>query len=204
MSENGLRRCARVFAPRTHFRRKCAHGVHPLIRYGGRYTDSYTNTHRDSHTPTHSGSYRPTHSSTYRERYTMKKLHPERIARLLLTTDLPTDVATEATELVALIDSGRASRSRVDQATERLVSAAWTNAAREAAQADKPKQVKLALERLRGVAQLEQLLGLSPAEEQADPEPATEAVTASETDTDVDAGTESESASAQHAFSGGY
>lgn len=109
-----------------------------------------------------------------------KTLHPERIARLLLTTALPDGV--DAAAVVSLVDAG-ASRSRVYAATEKLIGEAWAGAGREAAAATKPKAVKQAQERLRGVAQLETLLGLAPSDaadtpdepvSDTDPEPADE------------------------------
>lgn len=109
---------------------------------------------------------------------TNKNLHPEKIARLLAvavaTNALPADVVSDAESIVELVDGG-ATRAKVQTAVQSLVSEAWTRAAREAAAAEKPKQVKSAMERLRGVAELEDRLGLAPVENvatvDADPEP---------------------------------
>ena len=110
------------------------------------------------------------------------KTHPERIARRLLTTDLPAGV--NAAAVVQLVDDG-ASRAKVYAATEKLVAAAWAGAGREAAAATRPKAVKQAQERLRAVAELEALLGLAPdnAEGTAD-EPVSAVV--SDTEADVE------------------
>ena len=91
--------------------------------------------------------------------------HPERVARLLLTTPLPAGV--DAAAVVQLVDAG-ASRRAVHAAVAELVAAAWASAGREAAAAQRPRDVKAAVERLRGIAQLELLLGLAP---EPDPEP---------------------------------
>ncbi|BBY97858.1 hypothetical protein [Mycolicibacterium fallax] len=91
--------------------------------------------------------------------------HPERVARLLLTTPLPAGV--DAAAVVQLVDAG-ASRRAVHAAVAELVAAAWASAGREAAAAQRPRDVKAAVERLRGIAQLELLLGLAP---ETDPEP---------------------------------
>ncbi|OCB56207.1 hypothetical protein A5722_15075 [Mycobacterium vulneris] len=115
--------------------------------------------------------------------------HPERVARLLAvaaaTNSLPADVTADAENIVELVDAG-ASRSKVSAAVQNLVNEAWTRAAREAAAAEKPKAVKVALDRLRGVADLEEKLGLAPtdpeAENDADPEPAS----ASESEPNLD------------------
>ncbi|WP_457063387.1 hypothetical protein [Mycobacteroides abscessus] len=120
---------------------------------------------------------------------TNQNLHPERVARLLAvaaaTNSLPADVTAEAENIVELVDAG-ASRSKVTTAVQNLVNEAWTRAAREAAAAEKPKAVKAALDRLRGVADLEEKLGLAPtdpeAENDADPEPAS----ASESEPNLD------------------
>lgn len=118
-------------------------------------------------------------------------LHPEKIARLLAvaaaTNALPADVSTDAENIVAMVDAG-ATRSKVTAAVQALVSEAWTRAAREAAAAEKPKAVKSALERLRDVAELEEKLGLAPAENvatvDADPEP--ESIPESDPDLDME------------------
>ncbi|GAA4676467.1 hypothetical protein [Gordonia humi] len=109
---------------------------------------------------------------------TNKNLHPERVARLLAvaaaTNALTDDVVSDAENIVELVDAG-ATRSKVTAAVQALVSEAWTRAAREAAAAEKPKAVKASMERLRGVAELEDQLGLAPVENvatvDADPEP---------------------------------
>lgn len=109
---------------------------------------------------------------------TNKNLHPERVARLLAvaaaTNQLPADVTGGAQNIIELVDAG-ASRSKVTAAVSALVADAWTRAAREAAAAEKPKAVKASLERLRGVADLEQKLGFAPVdpetENATDPEP---------------------------------
>lgn len=118
-------------------------------------------------------------------------LHPERVARLLAVAAaknaLPVDVSTDAENIVAMVDAG-ATRSKVTAAVQALVSEAWTRAARDAAAAEKPKAVKSALERLRGVAELEDRLGLAPVENvsavDTDPEP--ESTPESDPDLDVE------------------
>lgn len=118
-------------------------------------------------------------------------LHPERVARLLAvaaaTNALPADVSTDAENIVAMVDAG-ATRSKVTAAVQALVSEAWTRAAREAAAAEKPKAVKASMERLRGVAELEEKLGLAPVENvsavDADPKP--ESALESEPDLDME------------------
>lgn len=83
-------------------------------------------------------------------------------------------MVSDAENIVELVDAG-ATRSKVTAAVQALVSEAWTRAAREAAAAEKPKAVKASMERLRGVAELEDQLGLAPVENvatvDADPEP---------------------------------
>lgn len=119
--------------------------------------------------------------------------HPERVARLLAvaaaTNSLPADVTADAENIVELVDAG-ASRSKVSAAVQNLVNEAWTRAAREAAAAEKPKAVKAALDRLRGVADLEEKLGLAPTDPEAETgtEPDTETATeiTSETEPEID------------------
>ncbi|MCB0929978.1 MAG: hypothetical protein U0R77_05875 [Mycolicibacterium insubricum] len=109
-------------------------------------------------------------------------IHPERIARLLLTTPLPSGI--DAAGVVELVDAG-ASRSRVYAAAEKLVGDAWAEAGREAAAATKPRQVKAAQEKLRGVAALELLLGLGPVtDSNVDSDPETDPVSDADSDTD--------------------
>ncbi len=102
--------------------------------------------------------------------------HPERIARLLLTTPLPEGVNADA--VVQLVDAG-ATRAKVHAAVAELVAAAWASAGREAAAAQRPKATKAAQEKLKGIAALELLLGLAKAPDPApDPEPAPAQVSA--------------------------
>ncbi|GAA4402571.1 hypothetical protein [Tsukamurella soli] len=111
------------------------------------------------------------------------KISVERVARILAvaaaTNRLPDDVTEEAAVVVALVDAG-ATRRRVLDATRELVTAAWIRAGREAATASKPRQLKAAISRLRGVRDLEAQLGLAPATEQpaTAPEPPADPVAA--------------------------
>ncbi|OBH14867.1 hypothetical protein A5710_17785 [Mycolicibacter sinensis] len=115
--------------------------------------------------------------------------HPERVARLLAvaaaTNSLPADVTADAENIVELVDAG-ASRSKVTAAVQTLVADAWTRAAREAAAAEKPKAVKASLERLRGVADLEEKLGLAPTDPEAENGTETGGEITSETEPEID------------------
>ncbi|MFC7756143.1 hypothetical protein [Tsukamurella soli] len=110
----------------------------------------------------------------------MSRIHPQTIARHLAvgvaTGALPTDIADDAENVVTMVDAG-APRRRVDGAVQALVSAAWIRAGRETASASKPKEIRAAITRLQGVAELEKQLGLAPVAaepaEQPVPEPAT-------------------------------
>lgn len=120
---------------------------------------------------------------------TNKNLHPERVARLLAvaaaTNSLPADVTADAENIVELVDAG-ASRSKVSAAVQNLVNEAWTRAAREAAAAEKPKAVKAALDRLRGVRDLEEKLGLAPVDPEAENGTETGGEITSETEPEID------------------
>ncbi|MBN7371116.1 hypothetical protein [Mycobacteroides abscessus] len=116
-------------------------------------------------------------------------LHPERVARLLAvaaaTDSLPADVVNDAENIIELVDSG-AGRAKVTTAVSALVADAWTRAAREAAAAEKPKAVKASLERLRGVADLEEKLGLAPVDEETGNEVESNTENTSENEPDID------------------
>lgn len=120
---------------------------------------------------------------------TNQNLHPERVARLLAvaaaTNSLPADVTADAENIVELVDAG-ASRSKVSAAVQNLVADAWTRAAREAAAAEKPKAVKAALDRLRGVRDLEEKLGLAPTDPEAENGTETGGEITSETEPEID------------------
>ncbi|GAA4403501.1 hypothetical protein [Tsukamurella soli] len=94
--------------------------------------------------------------------------HPERIARLLAvaaaTGTLPPDTVADAGRVIALVDAG-ASRRAVTAAVQQLISAAWTRGGRDTAASTTPRATRDAVERLRGVAALEQQLGLAPSGE---------------------------------------
>lgn len=120
---------------------------------------------------------------------TNQNLHPERVARLLAvaaaTNSLPADVSAGAENIVVMVDAG-ASRSKVSAAVQNLVNEAWTRAAREAAAAEKPKAVKAALERLRGVAELEEKLGLAPVDPETENEPTNSVENTLDTEPEID------------------
>ena len=113
-----------------------------------------------------------------------KRLSPERIARLLAvaaaTNTLPDDIVPDALAVVQLVDDG-ATRSKVNAGVQRLIDSAWIRAGREAATASAGKATKNAVQRLKGVADLEQQLGLGPAvdssENHTEPAPATDTAT---------------------------